>query len=318
MARFVQQAALSLALVGGAIWSPVSMAAEGGTTHYLPGGTATLIDLAPTQPGWVVQPIYLHYSGKASTSGPIPVAGTVALGLDADSDAILLGGLYTVGQSLLGARYSAGAYLPYVWISADATLDTPLGKVRRRDRTSGVGDMILIPAMLAWESGFWQFNALLPVYAPTGEFQTGRLANPGLNYWTFAPTLGTSYNNDKTGFNAALHGSVSLNTENGDTDYRSGSLVHLEASVQQLLPVGPGFIGVGTEAFYLEQVTADGGSGARLGEFKGRTAGIGPVLSYLLPRGKQTLVAEMRWLPELDVSRRLKGDYVWLKLAYQF
>lgn len=316
--RLVQQTALALTLGASAIGSPVSMAAEGGTTHDLPGGTATLIDLAPTQPGWVVQPIYFHYSGKASASGAIPVAGTLALSLEADSDALLLGGLYTFAQSLLGARYSAGTYLPYVWISADATLDTPLGKVRRRDRTSGVGDMILIPAMLAWESGFWQFNALLPVYAPTGEFQTGRLANPGLNYWTFTPTLGTSYNNDKTGFNAALHGSVSLNTENGDTDYRSGSLVHLEASVQQLLPVGPGFLGVGTEAFYLEQVTADGGSGARLGEFKGRTAGIGPVLSYLLPRGKETLVAELRWLPELDVSRRLKGDYVWLKLAYQF
>jgi hypothetical protein len=313
-----QQAALALALGVGTIGSPVSLAAEGGTTHYLPGGTATLIDLAPTQPGWVVQPIYLHYSGKASASGPIPVAGTLALGLDAESDALLLGGLYTFDQNLLGAHYSAGAYLPYVWISAQATLDTPLGTVRRRDSTSGIGDLTLIPALLAWESGFWQFNALLPVYAPTGDYQAGRLANPGLNYWTFDPTLGASYNNDKTGFNAALHGGVSFNTENGETDYRSGSLVHLEASVQQLLPLGPGFLGIGAEAFSLEQITADGGSGARLGEFKGRTAGIGPVLSYILPRGKETLVAELRWLPELDVSRRLKGDYVWLKLAYQF
>jgi hypothetical protein len=314
----VQQAALALALGGGAIWSPVSIAAEGGTTHYLPGGTATLIDLAPTKPGWVVEPIYLHYSGEASASRTIPVAGMLALGLDAESDAVLLGGLYTFDQTLLGARYSAGAYLPYVSISATATVDTPLGAVRRRDSTSGIGDMTLIPAMLAWKSGFWQLNALLPVYAPTGEYESGRLANPGLNYWTFDPTLGASYNNDKIGFNAALHGGVSFNTENGDTDYRSGSLVHLEASVQQLLPVGPGFLGVGAEAFYLEQITADSGSGARLGELEGRTAGIGPVLSYILPRGKETLVAELRWLPELDVSRRLEGDYVWFKLVYQF
>jgi hypothetical protein len=316
--RFVQQAALALALGGAAIWSQVSIAAEGGATHYLPGGTATLIDLAPTKPGWVIEPIYLHYSGQASASGSTPVAGAIALGLDAESDALLLGGLYTFGQSVLGARYSAGAYLPYVSISANATLDTPLGQVRRRDSASGVGDMTLIPAMLAWKSGFWQFNALLPVYAPTGEYQTGRLANPGLNYWTFDPTLGASYNNDKIGFNTALHGGVSFNTENGDTDYRSGALLHLEASVQQLLPVGPGFLGVGAEAFYLDQITADSGSGARLGDFKGRTLGIGPVLSYILPRGKETLVAELRWLPEMDVSRRLEGDYVWLKLVYQF
>ena len=85
-----------------------------------------------------------------------------------------------------------------------------------------------------------------------------------------------------------------------------------------MLPVGSGFLGIGAEAFYLDQVTADSGRGARLGDFQGRTAGIGPVLTYILPRGKETLVAELRWLPELDVQNRLEGDYVWLKVVYQF
>ncbi len=40
-----------------------------------------------------------------------------------------------------------------------------------------------------------------------------------------------------------------------------------------------GFIGVGANAFYYEQITGDSGSGARLGEFEGRTVGVGPVLS---------------------------------------
>ncbi len=172
--------------------------------------------------------------------------------------------------------------------------------------------------MLAWETGFWQVSATLPVYAPTGEYRKGRLANPGLNYWTFDPTLGVSYNNDRNGFNAALYLGLSLNTENPDTRYRSGSTLHLDGSIQQLLPVGSGFLGIGAEAFYLDQVTADSGQGARLGDFQGRTAGIGPVLSYVLPRGTKTFVAELRWLPELDVSNRLKGDYVWLKLVMQF
>ncbi len=42
--------------------------------------------------------------------------------------------------------------------------------------------------MLAWNTGFWQMSALLPVYAPTGDYQVGRLANPGLDYWTFDPS----------------------------------------------------------------------------------------------------------------------------------
>jgi hypothetical protein len=95
-------------------------------------------------------------------------------------------------------------------------------------------------------------------------------------------------------------------------------MLHLDGSVQQVLPAGPGFLAIGTEAFYLQQVTGDSGSGATFGDFKGSTVGIGPVLSYILPRGKQTFVAEVRWLPQLDVDRQMKGDYVWLKGAYQF
>jgi len=40
-------------------------AEEGGGGHYTPGGAATLIDLLPTEPGFILQPIYLHFSGDA-------------------------------------------------------------------------------------------------------------------------------------------------------------------------------------------------------------------------------------------------------------
>jgi hypothetical protein len=307
-----------LAIIGCFLISQGAIAGEGGTTHYLPGAVATMIDLAPTQPGWVIEPIYLHYEGDADTNKEIPIAGLDALGLKATSDALLLGGFYTFEQPVLGGYYSVGAMLPYVWLTVEGTLDTPLGKFGRRDTTSGFGDLALIPAMLGWKQGSVQYNAALTVYAPTGEYEVGELANPGLNYWTFNPWVGVSYNNPKNGFNAALHGGIAFNTENPDTDYRSGVMTHLEGSVQQLLPLGKGFFSLGAEAFWLEQVTADSGQRPILGDFKGRTAGIGPVLGYVLPMGEQNFVAELRWLPELEAKNRLKGDYVWLKLVYQF
>jgi hypothetical protein len=309
---FVRSAAVALAI--NFAYPHAALATEGGTGHYMPGGVATLIDLAPTKPGWVVEPIYLHYQGSASAAKSIPLAGVITAGLEAKSDAALLGGLYTFGQTVLGAHYTVGAYLPYVWISAEANV----GTVRRRDTASDIGDMTLIPAMLAWKTGFWQFNALLPVSAPTGGYHVGQLANTGLNYWTFDPTIGASYNNEKIGFNTALHLGVTANTKNYDTDYTSGSTLHLDGSVQQLLPAGPGYIGAGAEAFYLQQVSADSGSGTSFGDFKGHTVGIGPVVSYILPLGKETFVTEFRWLPELDVKRRLDGNYFWLKAVYQF
>jgi hypothetical protein len=42
------------------------------------------------------------------------------------------------------------------------------------------------------------------------------------------------------------------------------------------------------------------------------------VLGYILPLGQQNLVAELRWLPELETRNRLEGDYIWLKVVYQF
>ena len=46
--------------------------------------------------------------------------------------------------------------------------------------------------------------------------------------------------------------------------------------------------------------------------------GVGPVVSYAMKFGKTDVVAELKWLPELSVEKRLKGDTVWFKLALVF
>jgi hypothetical protein len=158
----------------------------------------------------------------------------------------------------------------------------------------------------------------MPVYAPTGSYEVGRLGNTGLNYWTFDPVVGAAYSNAKSGFNAAVHVGYALNTENGDTNYRSGDILHVDAAAQQILPLGSGFANIGAEAWYFQQATCDSGSGATLGCFKGRTAGIGPVLGYIQPVGQSKLLFEVKWLPELDTKNRLNGDYVWFKMVYKF
>ena len=300
------------------ILCPTANAEEGGSGHYAVGGIATMIDLVPTVPGWIVHPLFLHYDGDDSVSETLPIAGVVALDVDATIDALTLGGFYTFEQPVLGAHYSVGVLVPYMWMDVTATLTIAGRTFSRTDSVDGIGDITIIPAMLAWKSGSWQFNALLPIYAPTGDYEVGRLANEGLNYWTFGPTVGVAYNNPKTGFNFALHTGVTFNTENEDTDYDSGSVLYVEVSAQQLLPVGEGFLGVGFNGFLYDQISADDGAGATLGDFEGRSIGIGPVLSYILPTKSGTGIIEARWLPELDTKNRLEGDYFWVKAAWQF
>jgi len=297
---------------------PAANAEEGGSGHYAVGGMATMIDLAPTDPGWLVQPLYLHYDGSASGSRVLPIAGVIAGEIDAEIDALTLGALYTFEQSVMGAHYSVGAYVPYMWVDVTASLKIGGTELSRTDSVSGLGDITLIPVMLAWTDGLWQFNASLPVYAPTGDYEVGRLANQGLNYWTLDPTVGAAYSNTETGLNFALIAGVTFNTENKDTNYKSGSVLHAEASIQQLLPLGKGFVGLGLNGFLYEQISKDGGSGATLGGFEGRSIGVGPALSYILPTESGTGMIEVRWLPELDTKNRLKGDYSWVKAVWQF
>jgi len=306
------------ALLASVLAMPVAVhAGEGGTTHVIPGAQATLADNAPTSPGPFVKPMYLNYGGSATAQ--IPTAAGLAGNLDANANTFALAGGYTFATTVLGgAHYTVVAALPYTWLDISANLQTPAGTVRRTSKVSGFGDLTVIPAMLAWKSGDWQFNALLPIYAPTGSYQQGRLGNPGLNYWTFDPVAGAVYSNAKSGFNALLNAGYAMNTENDATNYKSGDLLHFDGAVQQILPAGPGFMTLGAEGFYFQQMTCDSGSGAVLGCFKGRTAGLGPVLGYILPMGKQSLVFEFKWLPEMDTKNRLDGDYIWFKMVYKF
>lgn len=308
----------ALAVVTAAVFAPVSQAEEGGAGHYVPGGVASLIDLPPTKGGWVLETMYIRYEGDASASRSLPVAGLLTGGLQVTSEAITVGSLYTFDEKFLGGYYSLGAFLPYVDINVGAQVTVRNRTLSRSDEVSGVGDLSIIPMMMAWEINDWLIDASLPIYAPTGDYKVGRLANTGLNHWTFDPTFGGAYNNQKTGFNAAFHTGLAFSTRNEDTDYRNGTVFHLDTTVQQLLPLGKGFLGLGAEAFYYQQITGDSGSGAILGDNKGSTVGLGPVLSYILPVGDNSLVAEMRWLTELETERRVKGDYIWFKIVYQF
>jgi len=310
--------AASAAFAAFLLFSSSARAEEAGVGHHIPGGVATLIDLPPTQPGWVFETIYLNYQGDISAKRNLPVAGLVTGGLSASSDAISLGGLYTLENEILGAHYSIGAFASYVWMDIDANVVSGPLTGYLNDSNDGFGDILLLPAMMAWKLDCWQLNAIMSVYAPTGKYEAGRLANLGLNHWTFDPTFGAAYSNEKIGLNFAAYAGFAFSTENNATDYKNGSVFHLDTSIQQLLPLGPGFLGLGVEAFYREQITGDSGRGSRLGDFKNRTVGAGPVLSYILPVDDNTLVAEVRWLTQLDARNMPKGDYLWFKLVYQF
>ena len=44
--------------------SQIAFAGEGGTSHIMPGGNATLVDLPPTSPGGFFKPMYHQLPGR--------------------------------------------------------------------------------------------------------------------------------------------------------------------------------------------------------------------------------------------------------------
>jgi hypothetical protein len=334
-------------------------AAESGTGHYIPGALADIGDMPPPS-GFALLNWYNRYDGSVggartisfdrTTDGRIvPIVsreiifgGTITSNVNATSNIEMLGGFYTLPCGILGAKYSVGIIVPYMWMDVKGTinLDRNLNLERvildkfakdfsfsrsrtftANDSANGISDMILIPFWLSWNKGDFKWGTQLNIYAPTGEYNTGQLANVGLNYWTFEPMVSFSYLSKKIGLEITTTAGFDFNTTNNDIDYHSGDVFHVDATIAEHLPLfGYGIIGLGANAFYWKQFNADSGSGARLGSFETLMAGVGPVLSYVSPPfcGGHLITAEFKWLPQIDTDKTLKGDYIWFKAAVTF
>lgn len=304
-----------------------SRAEETGSAHYLPGSMSSFIDAFPDTPGGLAFLNYFSfYDGRTPINAQLPMGGFLSADVNATAFADSIVGVYQTPWKMLGGGYAFGLSVPYVWLEVEGQAqrvgsDGVPGPVHAtRDTASGIGDITIIPFMLGWTdlAPDLKVDFRLGVYAPTGEYKLGQLANLGKNYWTFEPGIMASWISSKIGTEVSLYSGVDFNTQNNDTDYTSGTSLHFDLTVAQHLPLLGGIFGLGANAFYYQQITGDSGSGARLGAFKGMTAGVGPVLSYVGHVGDNKLLAELKWLPEMDVDKRMKGDYIWFKLGAAF
>ena len=304
-----------------------SRAEQGGSAHYMPGMAASFIDGFPGKPGGLaVLSYFTYYDASAGPNRQLPMGGFLTTDADATVYAGTIAAFYQPHWEVLGGGLAFGVAVPYVWLEVDAQAQridpggVPGPVFAARDTANGIGDVTIYPFMLGWTNLVkdLKLDTRLGIYAPTGEYEVGQLANVGKNYWTFEPGIMASWLSSTIGTEITLYTGVDFNLENQDMDYTSGTSLHLDLTVAQHLPLLGGFVGVGANGFYYEQISGDSGADARLGDFKGRTLGVGPVVSYIRQIGGTQLLAELKWLPELDTDNRLEGDYIWFKLGFLF
>jgi len=314
-----------IAIAGSVLLPGLAVSEEGGSGHYLPGSMASFIDAVPPAETFILRANVIYYDGSIGATKPLPIGGRTALGVDATSWGYGLTVLWRPPLELgKGWSYAMSTTIPYLMVdvSADVTPTLPggaSGSVSRSSSTNGLGDIVLMPLMLNYNvHPDFNVNFRVGVYAPTGRYEVGRLANTGKNFWTIEPVLGLMYFGQKNGLEASAFFGADFNTENEDTDYQSGTQVHLDGTLAQHFPLLGGLAGGGVSAYYYKQVTADSGSGATLGDFEGKTVGFGPVVSYVSKVWGYDAILELKWLHEVETENRLEGEIVWFKGVCKF
>ncbi len=303
---------------------PTLHAEEGGTGHYMPGSMASFADGIPKDPTFIARFNYIHYDGDVQANRSIPIAGMSVLDANAKSDVYGLTMLWAPDWDM-GEKwsYAMSATMPWISVKVEADGETsPSGKTLTgslSDKENGFGDIVLMPLMFNYNvNSDLNMNFRLGIYAPTGEYEVGRLANTGKNFWTFEPTAAFMYFGQKNGIEASLFFGVDFNTENDDTNYTSGTQAHLDGTLAQHLPLWGGLAGGGLTGFWYQQLSGDSGDGATFGDFKAQANGIGPVLSYVSKVAGKDIIAELKWLHEFDNKNRLEGDTVFFKILAKF
>ena len=262
-------------------------AEESGSGHYLPGATSSFIDMLPDSgtSTFAYLNAFTYYHGSTGASRDLELGGQVAANVKGTVYADTSIFLYQAPWTLLGGQYGAAVAVPYVWmnVKGNLLLTTRRGRTFGREAQgtdNSFGDIELLPLMFGWKEGDLKWQGTFGIYAPTGDFKKGALANVGTNYWTFEPGAAASYLSSKYGFELTAFTGFDFNTENGTTNYQTGDQFYLDGTLAQHLPLFGGFVGVGANGFFYQQITGDSGSGAKLGGFEGMTAGVGPAVSY--------------------------------------
>ncbi len=323
MNTFVKTSVFALLSAGLACAVPVC-AEEGGSGHYMPGSMASFIDSVPPAPAFLMRLNVMSYEGSAAAKLRVPIAGALCSGVDASIMGYGLTMVWRPDWTFLGEdwSYSMSTTIPLVRAEVSATAASSLRPGRSislNDDETGLGDILFQPIMVSRKfSPDFKVNSRLTIYAPTGDYTVGKLANTGKNFWTFSPSVEFMYLGQKNGFEASVFTGVDLNTENPDTDYTSGTQFHVDGTLAQHFPLWGGLAGAGVNAYYYEQLAGDSGDGATLGDFEAMTTGLGPVMSYSSKVGSHSVTGELKWLHEFDTEKRLEGDIIFLKLLVSF
>jgi hypothetical protein len=219
--------------------------------------------------------LYTRDQAKDNEGQTLPVTGNHSVILDMNTIT------WVSKASILGARYSASASLPFS--KNDLTSDIQ-GSI---SGGSGFADSYYLPVILGWR---WTRAAVRVMYgflAPTGRFSAGANDNVGSGYWTHALSTGqTFYLTGSKSLSLSAFQMYEFHTVQEGTGVHPGETFDLDYSLMYSLARTRRFqLQGGLAGYESRQTTAKIGPGISLAATKDRYAinSLGFALLGVLP-----------------------------------
>ncbi|WP_312022770.1 SphA family protein [Bradyrhizobium sp. 2S1] len=199
-----------------------------------------------------------------------------------------------------------------IGVGVDATLTGPRGNtisgVATDNRTT-ISD-VFYQGTLKWNQGV--NNEMFYIFGniPSGTYDSTRLAN--LSFGFVAIDVGGAYTylNPESGQEFSVLAGVTYNGMNKDLQYQNGIDFHLDWGLSKFVAKN---VHVGVAGYYFQQLTGDSGAGAKLGDFKGRVAGIGPQVGFIFPVGEGYQgYLNLRGYKDFAAENRAEGWTAWV------
>jgi hypothetical protein len=295
--------------------SQIAVADEGGVSFWLPGTYGSLA-AAPGQPGFSFATINYFASASAGKNVDFQLGGGVVAGLNAHFDAQFFSETYVFATPVLGGQFSLGMseLVGRNDTSVSGTFTGPLGRMisgARSDSATGFGDLYPVAA-IRWNQGLNNFMTYLTGDIPVGLYNSQNLANLGIGHGAIDSGGGYTYFNPQTGNELSAVIGATYNFMNTSTNYQNGVDGHLDWGASHFFTAN---FSLGAVGYVYQQLTADSGSGDRVGPFTSRVIGIGPQMTFLFPVAGMQGYFNVKGYKEFDAQDRASGYNLWLTLS---
>jgi hypothetical protein len=307
---------LSTLFLGFALISESAFATEGALGRPVTGTSVTSnVGIVPPEPVWVVNFSQIYLDGTVGHGKESPIAGEVATDVNAKISLSMATAMKVWDTGPGRWNFASSFTLPYLWTEVDARFKAGQFNSHEKQQASNLYDIYFSPFIAGYHFSQTEHIALsMNIWAPTGSYDSNKIANASLNNWTFIPQV--AYTNILTEYSLELSAVAGLQiyTRNKDTDYQNAPLFTLD--VMALKRWGNG-LGVGLVAGTVQQLGDDSGPTAdALNGFRGHDWAFGPIMTYDTKLDStRSLSLGLRWVPTVSSKNRLDSNNTFMGTA---